>query len=128
MFVFPQFAWGSKVSMVDEIVRLTQLRPAQVLFVDDNARIRAEIGSTCGVATATPEEMDCVDAATIPLSDPSMARLTHYKMIEARQRARELADVGSTEEFLRRCEIRVGRHDAGAWKERSSNWHTVPTS
>ncbi len=90
--------------MVDEIVRLTQLRPAQVLFVDDNARIRAEIGSTCGVATATPEEMDCVDAATIP------------------------SDVGSTEEFLRRCEIRVGRHDAGAWKERSSNWHTVPTS
>ena len=118
LFVFPQFSWGSKVAMVDEVVRLTQLRPTHVLFVDDNARIRAEVGSACSVATATPEEIDGIDAATLPVSDPSLARLAYYKIIEARHRARQFADVGSAKEFLRRCGIRVSRHDARAWKER----------
>jgi HAD superfamily phosphatase (TIGR01681 family) len=42
-FVFAKIDWASKAPMISEIISQAQLRPQQVIFLEDNERIREEV-------------------------------------------------------------------------------------
>ncbi len=57
--MFPSVDWSSKGSRVAQIVEDAQLRPENVLFLDDLAINRAEVGHFVpGIQTAGPEILD----------------------------------------------------------------------
>ncbi len=53
--------------MIDQIIASTQLRAEQVLFIDDNPRVRAETAQICDVRVMDPAELDSCDP--VPLEN-----------------------------------------------------------
>jgi FkbH-like protein len=113
-FVMPSINWEAKSPRLQSLIESLQLRPASVIFIDDNHLNREEarhalpdlqIGDT-GVIS---------QMATLPQfegkADPNMERVQRYRLLEQRK-ADKPADAGETVEFLRRCNIVVAiEHD-----------------
>jgi FkbH-like protein len=124
-FVLPAISWGRKPEMVKGIIEAAQLRPQNVLFIDDKPRIRVEVmGAVKGLLAAVdPSEFFATfRTAFTPASkpaDPKLKRLGEYKILERKvdeKAARGLAPQAFDESFLKasniRCElIRPGRDD-----------------
>lgn len=108
-FVFPSIEWSPKGHRLQAIIEAMQLRPASVLFVDDNHGNRAE-------AAALIPDLQIVSDDFIPsmLADPrfvgkddgGLTRLAQYKLLEKRN-ADQLASTGSNVDFLRKSNIRI---------------------
>jgi FkbH-like protein len=114
-FVFPRIEWSPKGPGVAQIIDDAQLRPENVLFIDDLAINRAEVRHfSPGIQTAGPEIIDHL-LSLDQLSgkdDRSLTRLRQYQLLERKIAARREA-TSSNEDFLRSCDIRVGiYHDA----------------
>ncbi len=108
-FIFPSISWGPKATRLASIIEAVQLRPANVMFIDDNHLNRAE-------AVDLIPDLQIEDEAflTRVLSDPRfkgkddsrLSRLAQYKVLEQRKHDEAKAE-GNNEEFLRGCDVRV---------------------
>lgn len=106
--VFPSVNWNPKGNRIKQLIADMQLRPANVLFLDDNPSNLAEAKHACPeLMTGMPDliEQLMADAAKAPRKDPEHKRLQQYRVLEQKHQARE--EMGSNEEFLFQSNIRV---------------------
>jgi FkbH-like protein len=110
--IFPKIAFTSKGAMVKDIIAHSQLRPASVLFIDDNESNLAEASHfSPGLNLARPSDLSTLldDPRLAGKPDPSRSRLANYKILEAKT-----ADLIGGEEgkitFLWKSEIKVSFH------------------
>ena len=108
LFVFKSSNWTPKGERVKQIINEMNLRPVNVLMLDDNLTNLAEIEHSCPeIQTATekiiPELISFYSAA--PKKDKEHKRLQQYHVLEEKQKFKSVS--GSNEEFLRGCNIEV---------------------
>lgn len=102
-FVFPQIGFLPKGRAVKSIIDAANLRPQNVLFIDDYPQNLQEVTAECpGILTADSPDMLveyladlCSQNAEL---DASLKRLSQYKMLE--QRYHDLQNTQSNEDFL----------------------------
>ena len=107
-FVFPSIDWTPKGTRVKQIIEDMNLRPVNVLFLDDNINNLEEAKYvTRGLQTALPNELKVLlkDEAFKGKDDRTHSRLKQYKILEVKAEARK--ESGSNEEFLYQSEIKV---------------------
>jgi FkbH-like protein len=108
-FIFPSIDWTSKGPRIRDLIEAVQLRPASILFIDDNPQNLNE-------AKHFSPDLQIADETFIPamLADPrfkgkddsGLTRLAQYKLLE--QRAADQAGMGGDNlAFLRASNIRV---------------------
>src|SRR5215469_10703983 len=108
-FIFPSISWQAKGERLAALIETAQLRPASVMFIDDNAGNLAE-----ACARVPGIQVEGVDFIGRMLEDPrfkgkddsGLTRLAQYKLLETRKRD-EVQHSGDNSEFLRSCDIRV---------------------
>ena len=107
-FVFPSINWLPKGARIKQLISDMQLRPANVLFLDDNPSNLGEATYACPeIMTGTPELLSqlLADAEKAERKDPKHKRLKQYRILEEKHQAR--AEFASNEEFLYKSNIRV---------------------
>ncbi len=107
-FVFPSIDWNPKGQRIRQLIEDMQLRPANVLFLDDNPSNLGEAVHFCPeLMTGTPEQIGTLiaDAAAAPVKDPEHKRLKQYRVLEEKHQAKEA--FSSNEEFLYQSNIQV---------------------
>ena len=107
-FIFPSIDWTPKPERIAAIVEAVQLRPATILFVDDNANNRAAVASRIpGIQVASEEVLPSLlsHPRFAGKDDKSLTRLTQYKLLETRAGDQSRADDNT--EFLRNSGIEV---------------------
>ena len=107
-FVFPSINWNSKGQRIKQLITDMQLRPANVLFLDDNPSNLGEAQHFCpelmiGGPDLIPQLI--ADANAAPVKDPEHKRLKQYRVLEEKHHARE--SFASNEDFLYQSSIRV---------------------
>lgn len=107
-FVFPSISWQPKGARIKQLISDMQLRPANVLFLDDNPSNLGEASYSCPeIMTGTPELIPqlLADAEKAERKDPKHKRLQQYRILEQKHQARSA--FSSNEEFLYKSNIRV---------------------
>jgi FkbH-like protein len=112
-FVFARIGWTPKGPRLAQIVEDAQLRPENVLFVDDLATNRREVRHFVpGIQTAGPEIAERL--LSLPeltgKDDRALTRLEQYRILERKLADRQEA-AGGNESFVRSCDIRAGLFD-----------------
>lgn len=108
-FVFPHIAFTPKPAAIRAIIEDMQLRPANVLFVDDNPVNLGEVRHILPeiqILDITASDADNQLAGLLALQTGSRSRLDEYRMLERKQRDRAEAAL-SNEDFLRSCGIQA---------------------
>lgn len=108
-FVFPRIAWLPKGPQIAQIIEDSQLRPEQVLFIDDNVgNLQEAQYYVPGIQTSGPDIMaDLLEQPQLTgRDDPQLKRLGQYKLLEQKALDRDRIE-GSNEDFLRSCNIQV---------------------
>jgi FkbH-like protein len=108
-FIFPSISWRPKGERLAALIESVQLRPASVMFIDDNPGNLAE---ACAMIPGI--QVEGVDFIGRMLEDPrlkgkndsGLTRLAQYKLLETRKRD-EVQHSGDNSAFLRGCDIRV---------------------
>jgi FkbH-like protein len=109
-FVFPHIEFSSKGAPISRIIEHTNLRPENVLFIDDNT-LNLQEARHCN-----PELMTAHPASILPVlldlpqaagkEDPGLTRLKQYQLLE--QKVADFHRSSLTNEaFLRGCDVRV---------------------
>jgi FkbH-like protein len=109
-FVFVRIGWTPKGPRVAQIIDDAQLRPENVLFIDDLPLNRREVRHfSPGIQTAGPEITDRLLslAELAGKDDRALTRLEQYRVLERKLDDRRLND-GGNESFLWSCDIRIG--------------------
>lgn len=109
-FVFPHIAFTPKPEAIRAIIEDMQFRPANVLFVDDNAVNLGEVRHCLpDIQTLDITEAHADDhlAALLALQNGGRSRIAEYRMLERKRRDRIAATTLSNEDFLRSCEIKA---------------------
>lgn len=107
-FVFPSVNWLPKGARIKQLISDMQLRPANVLFLDDNPSNLGEASYTCPeIMTGTPELLPQLfaDAEKAERKDLAHKRLQQYRILEEKHQAR--SEFSSNEAFLYKSNIRV---------------------
>ena len=107
-FVFPSVNWDSKGNRVKDLIADMQLRPANVLFIDDNHSNREEVRYFCPeIMVADPAEIPLLieDVAQAPKKDKDHKRLKQYRVLEEKRASRQ--SYSSNEAFLAESNIRL---------------------
>lgn len=107
-FVFPSINWLPKGERIKQLISDIQLRPANVLFLDDNPSNLGEAEFSCPeIMTGTPDILPdlIADAQKTEKKDPTHKRLRQYRILEEKHQAR--AEFSSNEEFLYKSNICV---------------------
>ena len=109
-FVFARIGWTPKGPRVAGIIEDAQLRPENVLFIDDLALNRREVRHfSPGIQTAGPEISE--NMLSLPelagKDDRGLTRLEQYRVLERKLADRARSDDGN-ESFLWSCDIRIG--------------------
>ena len=107
-FVFPSINWSPKGQRVKQLIADMQLRPANVLFLDDNPSNLGEAEHFCPeIMTGSPELISRLmdDSAKAEKKDLQHKRLAQYRVLEKKQHARN--EFSSNKEFLYQSNIRV---------------------
>lgn len=107
-FVFPSISWEPKGSRVQQLIEDMQLRPENVLFLDDNPSNLGEARHFCpDIMTGEPDLIPTLfaEAKVAEKKDPEHKRLAQYRVLEEKHRARK--EVSSNEAFLYSSGIRV---------------------
>lgn len=108
LFVFPSVNWEPKGNRVRQIIEDMQLRPVNVLFIDDNPSNLAEAEHCChGIMAELPEIIPQLirDTDICEKKDRGHKRLKQYKVLE--EKHTERTNFASNEEFLMQSGIRV---------------------
>ncbi len=108
-FVFASISWEPKGPRIARIVEDMQLRPVNVLFVDDNPLNLGEARHYLPeIQLAEPHQL--TELLSLPEAagkdDSALTRLAQYRVLETKALDRRGSEV-SNEDFLRSCEIRV---------------------
>lgn len=107
-FVFPSISWQPKGARIKQLISDMQLRPANVLFLDDNPSNLGEASYSCPeIMTGTPALIPqlLADAEKAERKDPAHKRLQQYQILEEKHQAR--SEFSSNEEFLYKSNIHV---------------------
>lgn len=107
-FVFPSINWNPKGDRLRQLIADMQLRPANVLFLDDNPSNLGEALHFCPeLMTGTPDLISRLiqDAAVAEKKDMQHKRLAQYRVLEEKHHARD--EYSSNEAFLYESNIRV---------------------
>lgn len=107
-FVFPRIAFLPKGEVVRQMITDMQLRPANVLFVDDNARNLNEVAAAApGIHIIDATSPDC-DVLLQSILDENAhvekSRIADYRLLETKVSAREQHAL-TDEDFLLQSEI-----------------------
>lgn len=108
LFVFLSVNWEPKGERIKRLIENMQLRPANVLFLDDNPSNLEEAKYYCPeIMVAQPDELPelLVKARQAEKKDPAHKRLEQYRLLEAKQEEKET--FSSNEEFLYSSHIKV---------------------
>ena len=108
-FVFPDISWDPKGPRLAALIEAVQLRPATVMFIDDNPRNLAEAKALIPDLQLENEEFIpklLADPRFVGKDDSDLSRLKQYKLLEARSEAQRSAG-GGGHQFLRDSDIRV---------------------
>lgn len=108
-FVFPSIDWTPKGPRLRAMLKQIGLRPASVLFIDDNQMNLAQAQyMNPGLNVAAPQVIrGFLDLPQLRgKDDAALTRLAHYKLKERKAQAVS-EDGGETLDFLRRSGIRV---------------------
>jgi len=108
-FVFPRIGWMPKGQTIAQLIDDMQLRPPNVLFIDDNiSSLREAEYFAVGLQTAGPEIIPkLLDLPQAKGKDDSkLSRLRQYRQLQAKLVDRQ-SWTASNEEFLRSCGIHV---------------------
>jgi FkbH-like protein len=122
-FVFNSVSWEPKGPRLAALIAAIQLRPENVLFIDDNPANLAEAahfvpGIQVAGETVIPRLLD--DARCQGKPDPALTRLARYQVLQIRQRERGPHSSCDGAQFLRGSEISVQfEYDVGAHAERA---------
>ena len=111
-FVFPEISWSAKGAMVKNIIRNAQLRPASVMFIDDNVTNLNEAKFYVpDLQVAEPPAIAGLldDPRFVGKPDPAGSRLARYKVLESKL-VEKAAFKGDNENFLRESQIKVSFH------------------
>ena len=109
-FVLPSISFQAKGRSIPDIVEALQLRPVNVVFIDDNPTVLAEVAFTCpGI-----QRLDAPSALRAQLDSPFLRgnpgagarRLAQYQMLAAKHEERQ-AHGAHDEAFLRQSGIRI---------------------
>ncbi|NIJ20581.1 FkbH-like protein [Sphingomonas naasensis] len=109
-FVFPHIAFTPKPAAIAAIIADMQLRPANVLFVDDNPVNLGEVRHALPEIHTLDIRRDDADdqlAGLLALQTGTRSRIDDYRMLERKRRDRAAAGTLSNEDFLRSCGIRA---------------------
>jgi FkbH-like protein len=107
-FIFPSINWDPKGPRIREIVESVQLRPASIMFVDDNpANLQEAAFHVPGIQLADPAFLATLlaDPRFAGKADDGLSRLKQYKVLEEKHRSR--ASYSDNREFLRASNIQV---------------------
>ncbi|MBQ9348675.1 MAG: hypothetical protein IJT94_15285, partial [Oscillibacter sp.] len=107
-FVFPSIDWTAKGARIQEIISDMNLRPVNVLFLDDNTHNLEEAAfAVSGLQTALPDQLPALLNTTAfqGKDDSEHSRLKQYRVLETKAAAK--AKSASNEEFLYQSDIRV---------------------
>lgn len=110
-FVFSSVNWESKGNRVKQLISDMQLRPENVLFLDDNPSNRGEVQHYCPeIMVDGPECIpDLVQAAhDSEKKDPEHKRLKQYRILE--EKKSERTHYESNEDFLFESNIHLEIH------------------
>ncbi|MEO8714591.1 MAG: HAD-IIIC family phosphatase, partial [Acetobacteraceae bacterium] len=108
-FVFPSVDWTPKGARIARLIEDAQLRPASVLFIDDNpANLREALHVVPDLQVRDADFVDHMleDPLFAGKADAGLTRLGQYKLLEERNAARLVA-AGDNTEFLRASNIQV---------------------
>jgi len=108
-FIFPSIDWTPKPERIKSIIDAVQLRPATVMFIDDNPSNRASVSSFIPEIQVQSEEYIPHirnDKLFSGKDDSGLSRLSQYKLLEKRKRD-VVASGGDNLAFLRSSGIRV---------------------
>jgi len=111
-FVFPKIEFGPKGSMLKEIIEAVQLRPASVLFIDDNVmNLNEALHYNPGMQVSEPSVLASLldDWRCNGKPDPNLQRLERYKVLEQKYHDQKTAG-GNNLEFLKTSGIRISFH------------------
>ena len=111
-FVFPSVNWESKGGRVKQLILDMQLRPANVLFLDDNHLNREEVKFFCpDIMVGGPEDIDTLisDVSEAEKKDLSHKRLNQYRVLETKHD--EKKTFVSNEAFLYSSNIKLKIHN-----------------
>lgn len=107
-FVFPSVNWEAKGGRVKQLIQDMRLRPANVLFIDDNPSNREEVRYFCPeIMLAEPSEIPNLlcDAMAAEVRDPEHKRLHQYRVLEEKYASK--SQYASNEAFLMESNIQV---------------------
>lgn len=107
-FVFPSVNWEPKGPRVKQLISDMQLRPENVLFLDDNPSNLGEVQHYCpDIMVAGPEVLSQLlqDARTVEKTDKGHNRLKQYRVLEDKRAERTHYE--SNEAFLMDSNIQV---------------------
>ena len=107
-FVFPSINWNPKGQRIRQLIADMQLRPENVLFLDDTPSNLGDVRHACPeIMTGDPSLIPVLkaDAEKADRKDPEHKRLKQYRVLEQKHQAKE--SVSSNEEFLYQSNIRV---------------------
>lgn len=108
-FVFASISFEPKGERISWLIESMQLRPENVLFIDDNVNNLQEAASVLpdiGVALPTSELFTWLLTEELGKPDPDNTRLFHYKSLEKKYTAQSNFS-GTNRDFLRSCEIQI---------------------
>jgi FkbH-like protein len=109
-FVFPHIAFTPKPAAIQAIIEDMQLRPANVLFVDDNAvnlgEVRHCLPDIQTLDITAPNADDHL-AGLLAMQTGGRSRIDEYRILERKKQDRTADASLSNEDFLRSCEIKA---------------------
>ena len=111
-FVFPSVNWEAKGNRIKQTIEDMQLRPANVLFLDDNPSNREEARFFCpDIMVEGPEILEELSkqAGAAEKKDSAHKRLKQYKVLEEKREAK--THYSSNEDFLFESNIKVTMGD-----------------
>ena len=107
-FVFSSVNWEAKGARVKQMIADMQLRPANVLFLDDNPSNREEVRFFCPeIMVDGPEAIPGLleEAGLSTRKDTAHKRLQQYRILEDKREAK--SHYSSNEDFLAESNIQV---------------------
>ncbi len=108
-FVLPSIDWNPKGPRIRQLIEDLNLRPINVLFIDDLAKNLEEARFVSPeLNVALPEILDALleNPAVAGKPDPALKRLKQYKVLEHKI-SEQSAFQGDSNDFLRQSDIKV---------------------
>ncbi len=117
-FVFAKVAWRPKGEMIAQTIEEMNLRPVNVLFIDDNPQNLEEAKFfNPGLQVAHPDVLPELLGwpALKGKDDGGLSRWHQYRQLEQKVIDQGEFTAGSNEDFLRQCDIRIRlEHDCAS--------------